>query len=582
MNGLKIKMNNPKKNTLFGLLKPYSGRVSALLSLALLSNGLSLIIPKIIQKGIDDYSRNIFNAKEIIFWFGAASVVIFILSYIQAVLQTFISERVAFDLRSRLSYKISLQNYHYIREHTSAQLLTNITSDTDAVKMFISQAIVSIISSGVLVIGAAILLININLKLGLIVLIMVPVILVSFFMVFKKMKRLFRKTQGVIDWLNNVIHENILGASLVRVLNAQHSEFIKFIKASGEARNLGLSIVRLISMLVPIIVLTESLAQLSVLGIGGHYIIIGDMTLGEFAAFNSYIAILIFPLLIIGFTSNVIARAAASHQRIQHILDETIVEEGGAIETPISGRIRVENIFLKSGTDTILKDISFQVEAGSRTAIIGPTAAGKTQLLNLLIGLLKPTEGEIYFDNISMKDYRQKTLLKQTGIVFQDSILFNLSLRENIAFNKDVSDRDLEKAIVTAELKNFVEKLPDGLDTAISERGSNLSGGQKQRVMLARALAINPTLLLLDDFTARVDMMTEKKISDNLKSNYPNITLISITQKVDPVKDYDQIILLMEGEIIAKGKHEELINSCPEYIQIYQSQQSTTDIEAKI
>lgn len=582
MNGLKIKMNNPKKNTLFGLLKPYSGRVSALLSLALLSNGLSLIIPKIIQKGIDDYSRNIFNAKEIIFWFGAASVVIFILSYIQAVLQTFISERVAFDLRSRLSYKISLQNYHYIREHTSAQLLTNITSDTDAVKMFISQAIVSIISSGVLVIGAAILLININLKLGLIVLIMVPVILVSFFMVFKKMKRLFRKTQGVIDWLNNVIHENILGASLVRVLNAQHSEFIKFIKASGEARNLGLSIVRLISMLVPIIVLTESLAQLSVLGIGGHYIIIGDMTLGEFAAFNSYIAILIFPLLIIGFTSNVIARAAASHQRIQHILDETIVEEGGAIDTPISGRIRVENIFLKSGTDTILKDISFQVEAGSRTAIIGPTAAGKTQLLNLLIGLLKPTEGEIYFDNISMKDYRQKTLLKQTGIVFQDSILFNLSLRENIAFNKDVSDRDLEKAIVTAELKNFVENLPDGLDTAISERGSNLSGGQKQRVMLARALAINPTLLLLDDFTARVDMMTEKKISDNLKSNYPNITLISITQKVDPVKDYDQIILLMEGEIIAKGKHEELINSCPEYIQIYQSQQSTTDIEAKI
>ncbi len=271
------------------------------------------------------------------------------------------------------------------------------------------------------------------------------------------MKRLFRKTQGVIDWLNNVIHENILGASLVRVLNAQHSEFIKFIKASGEARNLGLSIVRLISMLVPIIVLTESLAQLSVLGIGGHYIIIGDMTLGEFAAFNSYIAILIFPLLIIGFTSNVIARAAASHQRIQHILDETIVEEGGAIETPISGRIRVENIFLKSGTDSILKDISFQVEAGSRTAIIGPTAAGKTQLLNLLIGLLKPTEGEIYFDNISMKDYRQKTLLKQTGIVFQDSILFNLSLRENIAFNKDVSDRDLEKQLLR-RAKKFLLK----------------------------------------------------------------------------------------------------------------------------
>jgi len=444
MNGLKIKMNNPKKNTLFGLLKPYSGRVSALLSLALLSNGLSLIIPKIIQKGIDDYSRNIFNAKEIIFWFGAASVVIFILSYIQAVLQTFISERVAFDLRSRLSYKISLQNYHYIREHTSAQLLTNTLQIRDAVKMFISQAIVSIISSGVLVIGAAILLININLKLGLIVLIMVPVILVSFFMVFKKMKRLFRKTQGVIDWLNNVIHENILGASLVRVLNAQHSEFIKFIKASGEARNLGLSIVRLISMLVPIIVLTESLAQLSVLGIGGHYIIIGDMTLGEFAAFNSYIAILIFPLLIIGFTSNVIARAAASHQRIQHILDETIVEEGGAIETPISEG-RFENFFFKIGTDK-----SEIYPSGKRKSYAYRANARGKPNCEICLRTLKPLK-ENYFDNF-MK-ITAKNLLKNRYRFFRQ-YSFYLSLRK-YSFNK-TSDRDW-KSNCYAELKNLVQ-----------------------------------------------------------------------------------------------------------------------------
>lgn len=571
-----------KKNTLLSLLKPYSGRVSILLTVALLSNGLSLVIPKIVQKGIDDYSKNIFNPREIIFWFAAASLTIFMLSYLQAALQTYISEKVVFDLRASLSHKISLQNYGYIRQHTSSKLLTNMTSDTDAVKIFISQAIVSIISSVVLIIGAAILLLNINLKLGLIVLIMVPVILASFLLVFKKLKGLFRKTQGVIDWLNNVIHENILGAALVRVLNAQHSEFLKFIKASGEARNIGFSIVSLFSMLVPIIVMTESLAQLAVLGVGGHYIIIGNMTLGEFAAFNSYIAILIFPLLIIGFTSNVIARSAASHQRIQHILDEDIEVGGGTVTTSVSGKIKVENISLKSDSDIILKNVSFDIAAKSRTAIIGPTAAGKTQLLNLLIGLLKPTSGEIYFDDIPMNAYSPGILLRQTGIVFQDSILFNLSLKENIAFNKDVSDADLNRAINTSELKNFVQQLPDGLNTAVSERGSNLSGGQKQRVMLARALAINPNLLLLDDFTARVDIMTEKAISENLKINYPDVTLISITQKIDPVKDYDQIILLMEGEVVAKGTHAALMNNCPEYIQIYQSQQSTTDMETKI
>lgn len=569
-----------KKTSLFGLLKPYTGLVIALLILALFSNGLNLVIPKIIQKGIDDYTAKVFSLKRIIIWFTVASGGIFLLSYLQVIFQAYLSERVARDLRFSLSYKISQQNFTYIREHTSAKLLTNITSDVDAVKMFIAQAIVSIISSAVLIIGAAILLININLRLGLIVLIMVPVIMIAFFTVFKKVKGLFRRTQEVIDWLNKIINESILGASLVRVLNAQFIEGNKFIEASGEAKNLGLSIVSLFSMLVPIVVFTASLAQLAVLGVGGHYIILGDMTLGEFAAFNSYIAILIFPILIIGFTSNVIARASASHQRIQHILDENIKTDQGTITTSITGKIEVNNVCLNYGEQQVLKNITFRIASGSRTAILGPTAAGKTQLLNLIIGLLHPSSGEILYDNIRNTDYKQDNLLKQTGIVFQDSIIFNLSLRENIAFNKNVGDEQLEQALETAELKTFISGLPNGLDTIVSERGTSLSGGQKQRIMLARALAINPTVLLLDDFTARVDALTESRISDNLRKNYPYLTLISVTQKIEPVKDYDQIILLMEGEIIASGTHQELIASCPEYVQIYNSQKSTTNVEA--
>jgi ATP-binding cassette subfamily B protein len=227
----------------------------------------------------------------------------------------------------------------------------------------------------------------------------------------------------------------------------------------------------------------------------------------------------------------------------------------------------------------VLKDISFSIEPGSRTAIIGPTAAGKTQLLYLLTGLIKPAEGTVEFDGTQPGDYKKETFYKSVGIVFQDSVMFNMSLRENVSFSPTVTAESLQKAIQTAGLDEFVDTLPNKLETIVSERGTSLSGGQKQRIMLARALAVNPKILLLDDFTARVDQQTEQKILKRLEENYPGITLISVTQKINPVKDFDKIILLMEGEMIAAGKHDQLYASCPEYVQIYESQQSTSHYE---
>lgn len=565
---------SPKPN-IYKLLTPYKGLITGLLLFALLSNGLNLIIPKIIEIGIDDFTNGVWNIQKIMTWFFIAVVSIFILSFIQGYIQTYASEKVAKDLRYRLSAKISQQDYNYIQENTSARLLTNLTSDVDAIKMFVSQAIVSIVSSIVLIIGASILLLNINWKLGLIVLLIIPIIATTFFLVFKRVKTLFRKTQEVIDWLNKVINESILGAALIRVLNAQFTEYNKFMDANLQAKNLGLSILRLFAMLIPVIVMTSNLARLAVLAMGGHFVINGNMSLGEFAAFNSYIAILIFPILIIGFMSNVIARASASYSRIHKILETEDFIDQGIVTTPISGELNVENVSLWFGENPALKNISFKVKANSRTAIIGPTAAGKTQLLYLLTTLIKPDSGEIYYDGINIKEYNQGELLKQIGLVFQDSIIFNLSLRDNIAFNSEVKDADLQKAINTAELHDFIDTLPNGLDTIISERGSTLSGGQKQRVMLARALAINPKILLLDDFTARIDSHTERIIGENIKRNFSDTTILSVTQKIDPVKDYDLIILLMEGEMVAQGKHEDLLKNCPEYVQIYNSQKST-------
>ena len=208
-----------------------------------------------------------------------------------------------------------------------------------------------------------------------------------------------------------------------------------------------------------------------------------------------------------------------------------------------------------------------------------PTAAGKTQLLYLLTGLLKPTSGSVEYDGRNIDDFDKEHLHRQIGFVFQDTIVFNLTLRENIAFSKTVKDADIEKAVATAELTDFIATLPAKLDTVVSERGSSLSGGQKQRIMLARALALNPRVLLLDDFTARVDSTTERQILANVHRNYPGITLLSVTQKIAAVEDYDQIVLLMEGEVLASGTHRQLLESSPEYVQIYDSQRSTSHYE---
>ncbi len=356
-------------------------------------------------------------------------------------------------------------------------------------------------------------------------------------------------------------------------------EIKKFSEANTEARDTGIKIVKLFAIMIPSITLIANLATLAVLVLGGHYVIIKELSIGDFTAFLSYIIILIFPILILGFISNIIAQASASYTRIKEILDKNDIKDTGNLNSEINGDIKIEKLSLKFEEDEILKDINFKVSKYSKTAIIGPTAAGKTQLLYVMSDLIKRSGGEIYYDNNLIENYEKNHFHKQVTLVFQDSVIFNLSIRENIAFDNSVSTEDLYKAIKTAELEDFIESLPEGLDTIIGERGGTLSGGQKQRIMLARALAINPKVLLLDDFTARVDERTEKKILANLEKNYPNLTIVSVTQKISSVEKYDNIIVLMEGEIIATGTHQELLSSSPEYNQIYNSQRSTNHYE---
>jgi ATP-binding cassette subfamily B protein len=566
----------------FSLLKPYSGLVTLLIVFALLSNALNLWIPRLIGHGIDAYNDGRFSYKGIITNFGIVALVIFIFTCLQGIVQTYASEKVARDLRMRIADKISRQSFAFIEHTNPSKLLTNLTTDVDAIKLFVSQAIVSIVSSLFIIIGASILLLSINWKLGLAIIAIIPIIGGAFYLVLRKVKALFKKSREVIDWLNKVINESILGAALIRVINSQQLEYNKFFDASTKAKDIGLTILKMFAWLIPIIVFTANIAGLTILALGGHYVITGSMSLGDFAAFNSYLALLIFPILVIGFMSNVIAQATASFGRISQVLDNPDLELKGQLKGSLSGAIELKNVSVQYGEKAALKEISFAIEPGAKIAIIGPTAAGKTQLLYLLTGLIPPAEGTVLFDGHPIEDYQPETFHSQVGFVFQDSILFNMSIRENIAFSDTVTDESLSRAIETAELSEFIASLSSGLDTKVSERGLSLSGGQKQRIMLARALAVNPRVLLLDDFTARVDNQTESKILANITRNYPELTLVSVTQKIAAVEHYEQIILLMQGEMLATGTHRELMQSSPEYVQIINSQQSTSNYEHEL
>jgi ATP-binding cassette, subfamily B, bacterial len=569
----------PKGPNIFGVLKPYKLMISGLILFALLSNGVNLVIPKIISHSIDDFSKGSFSYNKIIIQFLVAALVIFIFTILQGILQTYASERVARDLRTRLSDKISRQHYSFIQQTNPSKLLTNLTSDVDSVKMFVAMAVVNLASSIFIVIGASVLLLTIDWKLALNVLVIIPAIITAFGIVFGKLSSLFKRSREVVDRLNKVINESIMAAALVRVVNAQTTEYNKFMEANTQAKNLGISILRLFATLIPIVVFVGNMASLAILAIGGHFVITGAMSLGDFAAFSSYLTLLIFPIMVIGFISNFIAQASASYGRISEVLNAPDTSSNGTINKTLNGNIEMNNISVNYGEKPVLKNISIDIKPGTRTAIIGPTAAGKTQLLYLLTGLIQPHSGTISFDGTDINEYDKETFQHQIGFVFQDSVLFNLTLRENIAFNENVTNQFLAKAIETAELKDFVDLLPQGLDTIVSERGTSLSGGQKQRIMLARALALNPKILLLDDFTARVDTQTEEKILKNVQRNYPDLTLLSVTQKIASVENYGQIILLEEGEILASGTHEMLMKRSPEYVQIYNSQRSTNHYE---
>ena len=570
----------PKGPRLASLLKPYRGPMALLVLLTAAGSAMGLAVPQVTARAIDAFTAGRLDLSASLIALAALAVGAFVFGNLQNAVQITVSEQVARDLRRRLAGVISEQSYASIEAMTPAKLLTNLTSDVDAIKTFVAQAAPALISSLFVIVAASALLLWLNWKLALAVLAVLPLIAATFAVLMTRVRKLFGQIQGVTDRLNRVLNESIVGAALIRLVNTEQAETDRFVGVSDEARAIGMKILRQFAAMIPVITFLTNVATLTILTLGGHFVIAGQMSLGEFSAFNAYLGILIFPVIIIGFTSGAIGQAQASYGRISLVLDAPPPPARGKTAADLQGAIAVEDLTLDYGERKVLDGVSFQIAPRTRTAIVGPTAAGKSQLLFLITGLLAPTSGRVLYDGRPVEELARDSFHSQIGFVFQDSQLFNLTLRENIAFNAQVDEARLHRAIETAELHPFIAGLPLGLETIVSERGLSLSGGQKQRIMLARALALDPRILFLDDFTARVDVATETRILANVRRNYPDLTLVSITQKIAPIEDYDQIVLLMEGEVLAVGTHQQLAHSSPEYGQILRSQRSTDAYEA--
>jgi len=547
--------------------------LSLLVGVIFVSTLVNLTLPRLLGQLIDQVQLPAL-AERTAMTYLILSMFSFIALACAGIISTVISERIGRDLRKQLIEKLSLQPYQFVVEQSVPKLLTNITSDVDAIRGFFGQGLTVIFSAVILIVGGAVMMLVTQWMLACIVLIMIPFIFFWFSITFGKIGKFFFKGQVALDHLNSVLTETLNGSAIIRVLAAQYVEINKFAKVNEEARNINLQIVRLFASLIPGIMFISNLAVLTIVFIGGRQVMAGSISLGTLTTFYNYVSVFVMPLLLVGFVSNQMVRAATTYSRLQTIISAPTPLPTGQLAFPKNPEIVLKHVGLKYGEREVLKDVSTTLAAGKHIAILGPTGAGKSQLFAVLANMTPPSTGTVMLNEHALSEYDQDDFSANIRFVFQESLVFNASVRENLTFDQHVPEAELHHILEVAELAETIAHLPQGLDTVLNEGGSNFSGGQKQRLMLARALVSHPRILCLDDFTARVDLNTEKQIMKNLLDTYPNLTLLVIAQKIESVKHFDHILFVMEGELLAEGTHQELLVQSFEYQQLYKSQQS--------
>ena len=557
---------------------------AALLPQALprLLEAISLPADWTIEQLVSKLSADLANAPRLLVSAGAAIVAFAALRGLFAFLQVYWAERnsqsVAFDLRNDLFAKIQRLSFSYHDQNQTGQLMIRATDDVEKVRIFIGQGLLHLAGGLVLLAGTLILLFATNLRLALAVVPILPVALVLFILFGSLSQPLFTRVQTKLSALNTLLQENLAGIRVVKAFTREGSEQVKFEAAAGDLMRQQIGISRLFTFLFPLVFLTANLGQASILYFGGRQIIAGTLSLGEWQEFSLYLIYLFLPIAQLGMIVTQFGQASASAARIFEILDalSDVSDQPGAMQLPaVQGHIRFEEVTFRyySSGEPVLKNVSFEVMPGQSVALLGATGSGKTTIINLLPRFYDPTKGRITIDNYDLRQVTLDSLRSQIGIVLQETTLFAGTIRDNIAFGKpDASPEEVIAAANAAAAHDFITSFPLGYDTPVGERGTTLSGGQKQRIAIARALLLNPRILILDDSTSSVDLATEAQIQAALDDLMKGRTSFVIAQRISTVMNADLILVLDKGVIVARGQHSELLEESPIYAEIYNSQ----------
>lgn len=498
-------------------------------------------------------------------------------TYLQSFLMAGVSQKITYTFRRMITEKISRVPLKYYDSEPFGDILSRITNDVDTIANSLQQSVTSVVTSVTTVIGILIMMLTINIPMTMISLISLPVSLVLIGSIVKIGQNFFRQRASKLGELNGMIEENFGAHSIVKAFNAEERSIRKFDQLSDSLTETTWKAEFISGMMMPIISFISNLSYVAVVVLGGYLVVDGKIKVGDIQSFIQYTRNFSQPINQTAQIANVLQSTVAAAERVFEFLDES--EEPKESENPVTleqieGSVRFENVsFGYSPDNEFIQDLNIDVKPGQRIAIVGPTGAGKTTLINLLMRFYDVSQGSIKIDGVDIRDMRRKDLRKIFGMVLQDTWLFNGTIRENIAFsNHQATFEEIVAAADNAKADHFIKTLPDGYDMVINEEASNISAGQKQLLTIARAFLADPAILILDEATSSVDTRTEVLIQKAMNKLMRGRTSFIIAHRLSTIRDADNILVINQGSVIEQGTHTQLMAKNGFYAKLYQSQ----------